>query len=163
MRKVVMFLGLSVVLGAVAFAVESAGWAKDLFGETLVKRDKTTVATSTLDGKSKVAIYFSAHWCPPCRMFTPKLVEAYNKAKADGAAVELVFVSSDQDEEKMYAYMNESKMDWLAVPYDGPRRKLGEKYGVRGIPTLVILDAEGKVITKDGRAAVMSKGAEALK
>ena len=29
-----------------------------------------------------VGIYFSAHWCPPCRGFTPKLVESYEKMTA---------------------------------------------------------------------------------
>ena len=45
-----------------------------------------------------VGIYFSAHWCPPCRGFTPKLVESYNTMKAAGKNFEIVFVSSDNDE-----------------------------------------------------------------
>lgn len=24
-----------------------------------------------------IAYYFSAHWCPPCKAFTPKLAEKY--------------------------------------------------------------------------------------
>lgn len=150
-------------IAAVVLASESADWAKDLFGEQLVKRDKSEVdSAEALKGKDKVAVYFSAHWCPPCRAFTPKLVKAYNEAREKGAKVELVFVSSDQTREKMYSYMEETNMDWLAIPYDGPRRKLGEKYGVRGIPTLIFLDSKGQIITKNGRAEVMQKGAAAF-
>jgi nucleoredoxin len=43
-----------------------------------------------LDGKA-VMIYFSAHWCPPCRRFTPMLVQSYNQMKAAGKNVEIVF------------------------------------------------------------------------
>ena len=39
---------------------------------------------------------------------------------------------------------------------------LAQEFGVRGIPTLVILDGNGKLITKDGRADVHSKGPKAL-
>merc|ERR1712007_54170 len=53
----------------------------------------------TKDGRSAlskgktVALYFSAHWCGPCRQFTPKLAEWYTKdLKAKG--MEVIFVSS---------------------------------------------------------------------
>jgi thiol-disulfide isomerase/thioredoxin len=36
-----------------------------------------------------VALYFSASWCKPCREFTPKLVELYNKKKAEGEDFEV--------------------------------------------------------------------------
>merc|ERR1711998_777203 len=45
---------------------------KELLGDTLTGKDGP-VAMSTLANKN-LAIYFSAHWCPPCRGFTPKLV-----------------------------------------------------------------------------------------
>ena len=49
-----------------------------------------------------VGIYFSAHWCPPCRGFTPALVSFYNSLKRSRAAaaepeLEVVFVSGDRD------------------------------------------------------------------
>ena len=33
-----------------------------------------------------LALYFSAHWCPPCRQFTPLLARAYSQAKQAGLA-----------------------------------------------------------------------------
>ncbi len=49
---------------------------------------------ASLKGKM-VGIYFSAHWCPPCRAFTPNLVKFRDKNKDE---FEIVFVSSDKDE-----------------------------------------------------------------
>lgn len=127
----------------------------ELFGDTLAKPDGSTLSTSdALSGKKAVGIYFSAHWCPPCRGFTPKLAEWYQKdLKALG--FEIIFVSSDRDEESFKSYHGEQP--WLAVPYARRDLKdsLSKKYKVSGIPTFVILDgATGEVITKDGRAAV---------
>ena len=36
--------------------------------------------------------------CPPCRQFTPRLVETYATLKAAGHDVEVVFVSMDRDQ-----------------------------------------------------------------
>ena len=33
-----------------------------------------------------LALYFSAHWCPPCRQFTPLLARAHAQAKQAGLA-----------------------------------------------------------------------------
>ena len=33
-----------------------------------------------------LALYFSAHWCPPCRQFTPLLARAHAQAKQAGMA-----------------------------------------------------------------------------
>lgn len=34
--------------------------------------------------------------CPPCRGFTPKLIETYNKVKDSGKSFEIIFVTSDR-------------------------------------------------------------------
>merc|ERR1719440_1989938 len=96
----------------------------------------------------------SAHWCPPCLGFTPKLAEFYN-AKLKDLGLEVVFVSSDRDEAAFTEYANEQP--WLALPYDKRDLKtcLSKRFKVSGIPTLVILDGTtGEVVTKDGREAV---------
>jgi len=126
-----------------------------MFGSTLQRQNKHTIGTSeALDGKY-VGIYFSAHWCPPCRGFTPNLAQFYNKNK-DALNLEIVFVSSDRDENSFEEYFKE--MPWLSLPYADRDRKaeLSNRFSVRGIPTFVILDKEGNLITSDGRTKVMA-------
>jgi len=135
---------------------------QELFGVELVKADKTVVPVAGLKDKI-VGLYFSAHWCPPCRTFTPKLVEFYNQLKQQNRPFEIVFVSSDRDEAAMFTYMREMKMPWLAVPFDDSRKDaLKKQYEVRGIPTLVVLGPDGSTTTRDGRSDVMTHGAAAF-
>merc|ERR1719446_1244359 len=126
----------------------------ELFGETLLTKGCEKKSTAeALAGKKAVALYFSAHWCPPCRGFTPQLAGWYSSdLKAKG--LEVVFVSSDRDDSAFQEYFQE--MPWLALPYSDRDKKdaLSKKFKVSGIPSVVILDADGKVITKDGRQAV---------
>merc|ERR1711977_662116 len=132
-----------------------------LFGQTLQSKRGEESTTAALAGRTAIAIYFSAHWCPPCRGFTPTLAKAYKDAlKSKG--LEVVFVSSDRSQSDFNSYYKE--MPWLAVPFAhrDVKEALSKKFKVQGIPTLVILDAEGNVITKDGRSKVASdpKGAQ---
>ena len=134
----------------------------ELFGDELRTARKKKASTHVLAGKT-IGIYFSAHWCPPCRAFTPELVDFHNEMTKEGKPFEIVFVSSDRDKSAMYSYMQEMDMPWLALPFgDAHKQTLSEKYGVRGIPMLVIIDAEGELITKNGRGDVSSKGADAF-
>ena len=64
----------------------------------------------------------------------------------------------------MEGYMKETKMGWLAIPFDAAQRKaVADEFDVHSIPTLIILDKDGKTITKSGRGDVTTKGNEALK
>jgi nucleoredoxin len=97
--------------------------------------------------KQIYGVYFSAHWCPPCRKFTPQLVAYYNQIALDHPEFEIIFVSADKSAEDMATYMRESGMPWPAIEYG----KLAnvpalQKYAGRGIPDLVIVDASGKVL-----------------
>jgi thiol-disulfide isomerase/thioredoxin len=38
----------------------------------------------------------AAHWCPPCRGFTPKLADYYRKVTGDDKNLEIVYVSFDR-------------------------------------------------------------------
>eukprot|EP00096_Caligus_rogercresseyi_P003534 TRINITY_DN166_c1_g1_i1.p1 TRINITY_DN166_c1_g1~~TRINITY_DN166_c1_g1_i1.p1 ORF type:complete len:772 (+),score=180.55 TRINITY_DN166_c1_g1_i1:355-2670(+) len=131
-----------------------------LSGVTLVNSSRRqTVANNYLQGKKYVAFYFSAHWCPPCRQFTPQLARAYSGAPARKG--EVIFVSSDRSEEDMFSYMQESHGGWLAIDYKNSslRSLLGSRLQVHGIPALVIVNLlDGSVLAQDGRAEISSYG-----
>lgn len=89
--------------------------------------------------------YYTAYWCPPCRAFTPSLVDWYEKNKNDN--FELVLISSDRDEASMEKYAKEKKMPWPQLSLDKTQRFKGaHNHGVRGIPSLIVCDLEGKML-----------------
>ena len=134
---------------------------EELFGTRLLNADGKETSLAALEGK-KVGLYFSAHWCPPCRTFTPLLVDAYNQLQADGKPFEIVFVSSDRSADAMRAYMKEYEMDWPAIPFEAEQRKaLAQRFGVRGIPTLVVVDTDGRTLSADARSQIAQWGAGA--
>jgi nucleoredoxin len=123
-----------------------------VLGTSFLGKDKTLVER---DLKGKVfGLYFSAHWCPPCKKFTPILAEKYKQLKADHPDFEIVFVSSDRDQHSFDEYHGE--MPWLAVPFTDSKRvkSLSEIFEVEGIPTLVLIDKDLSTITTNGVAAV---------
>jgi nucleoredoxin len=132
-----------------------------LFGDSLRDAQGRTVSVDTLRGR-KIGLYFSAAWCPPCRAFTPVLAENYGKMRAAGHPFELVFVSRDENDEAMQGYIAEYNMPGLHVAFDAAQREeLPKFFGIRGIPTLLILDEKGKTLTREGRRDVMQQGAAA--
>ena len=49
-------------------------------------------------------------------------------------------------------------MPWASLPFTdrAAKAKLSAKYGVQGIPTLVVLNGSGELVTKKGREMVSS-------
>eukprot|EP00484_Ammonia_sp_Unknown_P026298 CAMPEP_0197023614 /NCGR_PEP_ID=MMETSP1384-20130603/4285_1 /TAXON_ID=29189 /ORGANISM="Ammonia sp." /LENGTH=131 /DNA_ID=CAMNT_0042451855 /DNA_START=117 /DNA_END=509 /DNA_ORIENTATION=+ len=126
---------------------QAANDLKSIVGDNFVnkKGEKVSFADG-VNGMDIVLVYFSAHWCPPCRGFTPVLKESYEAMKKAGNKVELIFVSSDQSDEKFKEYFNEMA-DWLAVPFGAEEGAAMKKtFNVQGIPFLVALDATGKTV-----------------
>lgn len=133
---------------------------EELVGPELVDADGNKVETASLEGKV-IGLYFSASWCGPCRAFTPSLVKLRDRKDDE---FEVVFVSSDRSAEDQAEYMKDYDMEWPAIPHDSPRRQeLGAKYGIRGIPSLVIVDDRGNLITKDGRSEMSGSDSDARK
>ena len=148
-------LSLLLILPLTSFAS-----LEELIGTELVDAKGNKVETSSLAGKV-IGLYFSASWCGPCKMFTPELVKLRDR---NDDKFEVVFVSSDRSAEDQEEYMKDYNMDWPAIPYDSPLRgELGAKYEIRGIPSLVIVDDQGNLITKDGRSEMSGSDSDARK
>ncbi|XP_064595135.1 tryparedoxin-like [Liolophura sinensis] len=130
-------------------------------GSTL-KGQSGDVSVDSLKDLDYIGFYFSAHWCPPCRQFTPVLAKFYNELKATdkGKSMEIIFVTCDRDADKFQAYFKE--MPWLAVPFEAEdiRSTLSKKHNVSGIPYFVLVNAKtGEVITTEGRSKVTQEPA----
>nr|CEL69039.1 TPA: nnucleoredoxin, putative [Neospora caninum Liverpool] len=124
-----------------------------LLGPTLIGKGDRVVQTASLDS-GVIGIYFSAHWCPPCRQFTPMLARRYQELKNMNKAFEVVFVSSDHDRASFDEYF--ASMPWLSLPFDDRARKasLSQMYTVQGIPTLILVDSKGALVDRNGRQKV---------
>ncbi|GAX85318.1 hypothetical protein CEUSTIGMA_g12735.t1 [Chlamydomonas eustigma] len=115
-------------------------------------RPATVSTSSVVDGKY-VGLYFSAHWCPPCRGFTPRLRQTYEGLLKEGKPFEVVFVSLDRSQQQFDEYYGE--MPWAALPFDSNIKKtLASKFGVASIPTFVMISPEGHVLSKNAKSSV---------
>merc|ERR1712203_829681 len=105
--------------------------------------------------------FWQSHWhlllcslVSTLRGFTPKLAEFYKDGLKD--KMEIFFVSSDRDQKAFDEYVAE--MPWKALPFEKREEKatLSDMFGVQGIPSFVVLNNDGSVITTEGRSKVMS-------
>jgi nucleoredoxin len=105
-----------------------------------------------LGGVKFYALYFSASWCGPCRAFTPRLVEAYARIRELYPEFEVVLVNHDQSPREMEDYMRGDAMQWPALGWT-TIASAGEinSYGGDGIPDLVLVDENGRVLSDSYR------------
>lgn len=78
-------------------------------------------------------------------------------AEEDADALAIVFASSDNDQHSFDEYY--ATMPWVSIPFTNQDKaqSLGNKFGVRGIPSLIILDAaDGSIKDADGRSTISS-------
>ncbi len=142
-----LFIFVASLLACAQSVAADFDWST-IFKEGLVNAEGKPVAASTLKGKV-VAVYFSAEWCGPCQTFSPQLVKF---AEKNAAKMAVVFVSLDRSNESMLAYMKKAGMTWAATPFKSASgRGLMEKNNISGIPTLLVLGKDGKVLTSNGR------------
>ena len=127
-----------------------------MLGDVLVDSKGEKFETSkVLEGRRNVLLYFTASWCGPCRRFTPDLVKFADQHK-DAKDFVIIMVGSDRSAKAQDDYMKKSKMPFYAIPYGAESVKtIKQAFAGRGIPNLVILDADGKALKgsyeKNGR------------
>lgn len=69
---------------------------------------------------SLIGLYLSAHWCPPCRGFTPTLIEFYKTMQANNQGLEVIYVSLDRNRASFDEYYG--TMPWYTIPYEDDAR-----------------------------------------
>ncbi|GAB4426177.1 MAG: hypothetical protein Kow0031_05910 [Anaerolineae bacterium] len=98
-----------------------------------------TVSLESLAGKP-VVINFWATWCPPCKEEMPALEAAF---KQHGDHVNFLAVNVQEDRPLVNRFVQQFGLSLpVLLDFDGDTLNL---YGVRGLPTTVFVDAEGRV------------------
>jgi peroxiredoxin len=126
---------LTLVLGACAPGVGAKAPAFE--GEDA---GGNVVSLGTLEGKV-VVLDFWATWCPPCREACPT-VQALHERFADRDDVVILGIHFDGEGDPA-AYMTEHGYTFPVI-VDG--RAAVKRYGVKRIPTFVVVDRSGTIV-----------------
>ena len=109
------------------------------------------------DFKGKILVLdFWASWCGPCRAEIPHLKEAFEAYNKKG--VEFLSVSIDKDGAAWRKAMKEENMPWAQVQAPKAGKDVMKLYQFSGIPYILVLDQEGRIVGKNLRdKALMDK------
>jgi thiol-disulfide isomerase/thioredoxin len=110
--------------------------ALDVFGN---RRQSTEWVT-----RQPVIINFWGTWCPPCRREIPDLVRIYDEYKPKG--IEIVSLAVNDNPNSVKTYTANAGMKWVMLMGTDD---IYERYGgIRGVPTTIFVDRNGKEIQR---------------
>jgi len=119
---------------------------------SFMMQDTTGIYLPIVDliGENYLLVDFWASWCAPCREENPNLVAVYNKYKDKG--FDILGVSLDRDKSSWMKAIRDDKLTWHHVSdllyWENRAAKI---YGVRSIPSNVLIDPNGIIIAKNLR------------
>ncbi|MBS1738396.1 MAG: AhpC/TSA family protein [Bacteroidetes bacterium] len=109
--------------------------------------DSAMFNLSDLKGRY-VLIDFWASWCGPCRRENPNVVAAFNQFKDKGFTV--LGVSYDTNKDQWKKAIKDDQLNWNQVSdLKGWSNATSDLYGIKAIPSNVLIDKEGVIIGKN--------------
>jgi thiol-disulfide isomerase/thioredoxin len=131
----------------------------EIKGKTVDGKDFDWAAYS----KGKVILVdFWATWCGPCIGELPNVKKNYDKYHEKG--FDIVGISLDTDRKKLEEFLEKEGTKWATLFEDGAgwKHPVATYYGIQGIPTVILVDQKGKVVSLNARGPELGKLLEKL-
>src|SRR5262249_13369511 len=111
-----------------------------------------TVDTSLSRGKAVLVIFWASWGGQSVRRELPDLVKLQEKFKSKG--LDVVGVSLDNDRAELDAFLKEQPLPWPQIfEPGGIDSRLATEYGIISLPTIFLIDGQGKVVNRSLRTA----------
>ena len=107
-----------------------------------------------------VLVDFWATWCGPCVREIPHMKETYEQYHERG--FEIVGISLDRDREQLEKFIEEKEVPWKIIFNEEDTNSTADYYGVMAIPTMILVAADGNVISTKARGDKLSEELEKL-
>jgi thiol-disulfide isomerase/thioredoxin len=122
--------------------------------------DGSSVSLDSLKGVP-VLVHYWATWCEPCKVDIAQIKELYTKYGPKKFAV--VGIALDTDKAQLAKYLGQKPIPWPQLHESGGLDgRLAEELGVLTLPTMFLLDAEGKVVDRNLVIADLEKKLEEM-
>ena len=118
-------------------------------------KDKV-IKTEDYAGKFVIVDFF-ASWCQPCLSEVPRLKKYAAKYKDKG--LEVLAISLDDSREALDKYLSGAELPWPVIHDNtsNPLDRLQLKFGIAALPTVLLLNKEGTVISLEARGAELDR------
>lgn len=109
-------------------------------------------------GKKCVILDFWASWCAPCRKEIPNLKAIYERHHAGG--FDVVSISIDNEEAAWQKALDEEQLPWNN--YLDANDSIQALYKVTAVPTMYVVDGEGRMVADNLRGEELSAAIDSL-